>query len=101
MLPSPAPTPCMSQVWTLRNASPGAVPVQAVTLTSLGGLIGVILGFLISVVINWLLPALPSSVPIWAVFFGVATSMAVGLFFGIYPAVLAARLDPVEALRYE
>jgi putative ABC transport system permease protein len=79
----------------------GQFLIEAVTLTSLGGLIGVILGFLISVLINWALPALPSSVPMWAVGFGVVTSMAVGLFFGIYPAVLAARLDPVEALRYE
>jgi putative ABC transport system permease protein len=79
----------------------GQFLIEAVTLTSLGGLIGVALGFLISMTINALLPALPSSVPMWAVGFGVITSMAVGLFFGIYPAVLAARLDPVEALRYE
>jgi putative ABC transport system permease protein len=79
----------------------GQFLIEAVTLTSLGGLIGVALGFLISMTINVLLPALPSSVPMWAVGFGVITSMAVGLFFGIYPAVLAARLDPVEALRYE
>jgi ABC-type antimicrobial peptide transport system permease subunit len=79
----------------------GQFLIEAVTLTSLGGLIGVLLGFLISAFINWQFPALPSTVPMWAVGFGVATSMAVGLFFGIYPAVLAARLDPVEALRYE
>jgi putative ABC transport system permease protein len=79
----------------------GQFLIEAVTLTSLGGLIGVALGFLISMTINVLLPALPSSVPMWAVGFGVITSMAVGLFFGIYPAILAARLDPVEALRYE
>jgi putative ABC transport system permease protein len=43
----------------------------------------------------------PSSVPIWAVFLAFAVSAGVGLFFGIYPALKAARLDPVIALRYE
>ncbi len=74
---------------------------EAITLTGVGGLIGVLLGFLISEVINLALPALPSSVPLWAVVTGVLMAMSVGLFFGIYPAMRAARLDPVDALRYE
>ena len=74
---------------------------EAVALTGSGGAIGVLLGMMISLLINLLLPRLPSVVPLWAIVLGVATSMSVGLMFGIYPAWKAARLDPVEALRYE
>jgi ABC-type antimicrobial peptide transport system permease subunit len=74
---------------------------EAMTLTGMGGAIGVLLGIGISVLINLTLPSLPSAVPVWAVLLGVSVSMGVGLFFGMYPAMKAARLDPVEALRYE
>jgi putative ABC transport system permease protein len=75
--------------------------VEAVTLTGTGGIIGVALGAGISFLINKLLPSLPSSVPLWSVIAAVTGSMSVGLFFGIYPAMKAAKLHPVEALRYE
>lgn len=74
---------------------------EAMTLTGMGGIIGVLMGALISFAINKLMPGLPSAVPAWAVAAGVGTAMSVGLFFGLYPAVKAARLDPVDALRYE
>jgi len=74
---------------------------EAVVLTGAGGVIGVLLGGGISLLINLAVPSLPSSIPLWAVVLAVGVSMSVGLFFGIYPAIKAARLDPVEALRYE
>jgi putative ABC transport system permease protein len=74
---------------------------EATTLTGVGGVIGVLLGVGISLLINVTLPRLPSAVPMWAVALGVGVAMSVGLFFGMYPAVKASRLDPVEALRYE
>jgi len=74
---------------------------EAIVLTGSGGVIGVLLGGAISLLINLTIPSLPSYVPLWAIVLAVAVSMSVGLFFGMYPAVKAARLDPVEALRYE
>ena len=74
---------------------------EAVVLTALGGLIGLMIGWMISRAANLVFPTLPTSVPIWAAASGVLVSVGVGLFFGIWPAGRAARLDPVEALRYE
>jgi putative ABC transport system permease protein len=56
---------------------------------------------LITIVMGILLPSLKGGVPTWAVVTGLTVSVAVGVFFGVWPAMKAARLDPVEALRYE
>jgi putative ABC transport system permease protein len=72
---------------------------EAVTLTGIGGVLGVILSLIFSFLMQ--LVHFPSSVPIWAILLALAVASSVGLFFGIYPAVKAARLDPVIALRYE
>jgi len=74
---------------------------EAVVLTGSGGIIGVLLGGGISLLINLTIPSLPSSIPLWSIILAVAVSMSVGLFFGMYPAIKAAKLDPVDALRYE
>ncbi len=74
---------------------------EAVVLTALGGVLGLTLGWLISLGSKLLFPSVPTAVPMWAAILGVTTSTGVGLFFGIWPAAKAARLDPVEALRYE
>jgi putative ABC transport system permease protein len=74
---------------------------EATALTFLGGLLGMLFGWLISVAAGLVFPSLPTAVPLWAVLSGIFVSVGVGLFFGIWPASKAARLDPVEALRYE
>jgi putative ABC transport system permease protein len=74
---------------------------EAVVLTFLGGLLGMALGWTIPVIGNLVFPNLPMTVPLWAAAMGVGVSVAVGLFFGIWPANKAARMDPVDALRYE
>lgn len=74
---------------------------EAMTLTGLGGILGIVLGYLISFAITALDPNFPTSVPIWAVVAAFAVSVSIGLFFGIWPATKASRLDPIVALRYE
>jgi len=74
---------------------------EAVVLTGLGGLIGMSFGWGVSLACRLVYPSLPTAVPWWAAVLGVVVSVAVGLFFGIWPANKAARLDPVVALRYE
>ena len=74
---------------------------EAVVLTAAGGIIGMLFGWLVSLGARLAFPSLPTAVPVWAAVMGVAVSVAVGLFFGVWPATKAARLDPVVALRYE
>ena len=74
---------------------------EAMTLTFLGGFIGVVLAIAASQIIMYFVPSLPASIPIWAVVAGLGVSVAVGLVFGVWPARKASRLDPVECLRYE
>ena len=74
--------------------------VESAILAGTGGLIGVVLSWLLAVVVRSVTP-LPMAVPLSAVVIGVGFSIAVGLFFGIYPARQASRLDPIDALRAE
>lgn len=74
--------------------------VEAVTLAVVGGIIGVVMGAVIAKVVSATTP-LPSAVELWSVILGIVISSSVGIFFGIFPAMKAARLNPIEALRYE
>jgi putative ABC transport system permease protein len=74
---------------------------EAMTLTFLGGVLGVALSVGISQLIILFVPSLPASIPLWAVVTGLLVSVGVGLVFGVWPARKASRLDPIECLRYE
>jgi ABC-type antimicrobial peptide transport system permease subunit len=75
--------------------------LEAMSLTGAGGLMGILAGYTLSFLIRTLVPALPSTVPLWSAMLGFIVSVSVGLFFGLWPAVKASRLDPIVALRYE
>ena len=74
--------------------------IEAAFLTSLGGLLGIVLGSGIGFAVH-LVSGFPISLPWWSFAIGLGFSAAVGIFFGMFPAVKASRLDPIEALRYE
>ena len=75
--------------------------LEAMTLTASGGIIGILIGWLLSLTIRTFVPSLPSTVPLWSVVAGFTVATSVGLFFGLWPAIKAARLDPIAALRCE
>lgn len=72
--------------------------VEAATLTGFGGLVGLMIGWGLSFLISLVFP---SYVPLWAPIAGFVASVGIGIIFGLFPAWKAARLDPIEALRYE
>jgi putative ABC transport system permease protein len=74
--------------------------VEAATLTLLGGLIGVVVGLGVGELLKAVLQT-GSGVPIWSAVVACLVSVAIGLVFGVMPATRAAKLDPIEALRYE
>jgi putative ABC transport system permease protein len=74
---------------------------EAMTLTFLGGVLGVLLSLGISQLIVFFIPSLPATIPAWAVITGLSVSVGVGLIFGVWPARKASRLDPIVCLRYE
>jgi putative ABC transport system permease protein len=76
------------------------VLTESVTLSTLGGLVGIAIGSLFGRVISAVTP-LPARLEPWSVALGIGITATVGLFFGLYPASRAARLDPIEALRRE
>jgi putative ABC transport system permease protein len=73
---------------------------ESVTLSTMGGIVGIVLGAILATIISKVTP-LPAAVQVWSVAIGIGITAVVGLFFGLYPAIRAASLDPIEALRRE
>jgi putative ABC transport system permease protein len=73
---------------------------ESVVLSTFGGVVGTVLGFVAANIVSRFSP-LPAIVEPWSVVLGISVTAVVGLFFGMYPATRAARLDPIEALRRE
>ncbi len=74
--------------------------IEAIVLSEIGGVVGILFGLGIGKLVEMATPV-PADVPVWTVVLGLIFCSAVGMMFGVYPATKAARLDPIEALRYE
>jgi putative ABC transport system permease protein len=74
--------------------------IEAIVLTGTGGILGVLVGFGIALLVRAATP-LPATVSPWSIIAGLVVSISIGLFFGIFPAQKAARMDPIVSLRYE
>ncbi|MBL4888549.1 MAG: FtsX-like permease family protein, partial [Candidatus Lindowbacteria bacterium] len=74
--------------------------IEAVSVCILGGLVGIAVGYGIAAIIDNYAD-FKTVIPMYAIFLAVGTSASVGIIFGVWPAIEASRLDPVEALRYE
>src|SRR6184192_1187349 len=85
---------------SIPTAPPTRVRVEASTLTLVGGAVGMLVGGGVTFTVSRLTP-IPAHVPLWSIVAALGASALTGIGFGLYPASRAARLDPVEALRYE
>jgi putative ABC transport system permease protein len=74
--------------------------LEAVFLTSAGGLLGILIGSAVGLAVHWV-TGFPVSLPWWSFAIGIGFSAGVGVFFGMIPAIRASKLDPIESLRYE
>ena len=77
-----------------------AVPSRAVFLTAIGGALGILLGSAVGIGVH-VATGFPVSLPWWSFAIGIGFSASVGILFGLFPAIRASGLDPIEALRYE
>ncbi|MBS1242695.1 MAG: multidrug transporter substrate-binding protein [Nitrospirae bacterium] len=75
--------------------------IEAITLSGVGGVIGIVLGVGLALLIPMFVTVLPTSISLWSIVMAFTFSMAVGVFFGVYPARKASLQDPISALRYE